>query len=119
MLLRTALGDHLPPNIRELRVQTGGPREYVIEAFFRADPDDLKKVLNAPPFRPDERGAEVLRHGDTRFIELSNLLMPGTLLSYSRSDFASSSNKCCYVITDDRYSFAYVYYVETEPPPKK
>lgn len=106
-LAEMALGTKIPENLSELHAIDGGLREYWVEAFFRCDPSELKKILNTSKFSLDGHFPSA-RHNPVTIQGVPNLT---NCLHYDRVEFTTDAT-FAYIYTDTNFTFAYIFYME-------
>ena len=109
--VREAFGSRLPSGMHDLRVHVTGLREYVLTAYFRADPKELRNILQKPPFEPATKSIEKDDTWDEEVLQGIHLPSGDRRLVYVRNDLGSDG-KLCTVYTDSDYDFVYLSYIE-------
>jgi hypothetical protein len=108
-LLRKALAGKIPGRIRELLVHEEQWTHYMVYAYLRCDPLELRLILEKYPFVRWQWELDYFKFSAAPFPKLEKLPARENIVVFERIDLTHRAESCR-IFTDADFSFAYVTY---------
>lgn len=109
VLLRKTLAGQIPGRIRELLVHEEQWTHYMVYAYLRCDPLELRLILERYPFARRQQRLDYFKFSAAPFPKLEKLPARENIVVFERIDLAHRAESCR-IFTDADFSFAYVTY---------
>lgn len=107
--IRIALAGQMPTGLRDVHVKEDAWTDYVVFAYFRCDPESLRRILEKEPFVRDDYQGAGFSFDQTGFEDLKGRPDVADAIGFSRNDLEDVKGSCR-VVTDRNFSFAWIMY---------
>ena len=111
-VLATAMHGQRLASARDIKVRESGLREWVVEIYCHANPDELRTALPLAGFVRDDSIPDRVRRAFPKAKELIGYEIPSGAVGFRRTDLKTKDGKYCELLCADDFTWAYVIYVD-------
>ena len=97
----------------DIKVREGGLREWVVEIYCHANPNELRSTLQLAGFVRDDSIPDRVRRAFPKAKDLIGNEIPSSAVGFRRTDLKTKNGKYCELLCADDFTWAYVNYVDS------